>query len=245
MKKIISKFIPSSKKPGAEGVSGQIPAFDRPFYADITEARLRHFKSLGLPVSGKKVLDLGCGIGRFSEYFAEQGCEVLCVDGRQDNIEKLKELYPGRKAAVVDLETPGILNYGDFDIVFCYGLLYHLADPFGLIKNAAKICKEIMIIETCITDAIDPVLRLVDEPQSDVTQAVCGVGCRPSPAYVIRCLKLAGFEFIYSPVELPDHEQFRYKKSNDFSHQKKNTLIRDIFIASRRKIESGKLRRHA
>jgi len=104
---------------------GHLPDFDRPSYVDVTEARLAHLRSLNLPIAGKTVIDLGCGIGRLSEFFVEQGCDVFCVDGREDNIQQLKKLYPNRKTAIVDLETEDISKYGTFDIVFCYGILYH------------------------------------------------------------------------------------------------------------------------
>ncbi|MGA7750585.1 MAG: methyltransferase domain-containing protein [Gallionella sp.] len=215
--------------------------FDRDFYKEITDARLRHFESLSLPLSGKSVIDVGCGIGRFSTFLAEQGADVFCVDGRVENIEKLRELYPSRKCAVVDVESSELLEHGNFDVVFCYGLLYHLADPYGFIKNASKICKEMMIIETCIMDAADPVVRLVPEDQQNATQALHTMGCRPSPSYVNTCLKLSGFEYIYKPAILPAHTQFDYKLSNDYSYLKQGRLIRDIFIASRIKIATNLL----
>src|SRR5919204_5663633 len=79
--------------------------FDQPFYTRHTEARLRHLAELGLPVEGCSVIDVGCGIGRLAEFFEQRGCDVLCVDGRAENIDRLRELYPHRRAAVVDVET--------------------------------------------------------------------------------------------------------------------------------------------
>ena len=216
--------------------------FDKNFYKEITNARLRHFESLSLPLSGKSVIDVGCGVGHFSTFLAEQGADVFCVDGRTENIEKLRELYPYRKFVVVDVESSDLLAHGNFDVVFCYGLLYHLSDPFGFIKNASKICKEMMIIETCIMDATDPVVRLVPEDQQNATQSLHPMGCRPSPSYVNTCLKLSGFEFIYKPVTLPAHPQFDYSLKNDYSYWKQGHLIRDIFIASRNKISTNLLR---
>jgi SAM-dependent methyltransferase len=216
--------------------------FDLPFYTDITNARIEHLQSLNLPLSGKTVIDVGCGIGRLSDFFAGQGCDIFCVDGRLENIEKLRSLYPGRKAEVVDLETEQILDYGKFDIVFCYGLLYHLADPFGFIKKAQKICNEMMLVETCIADANDCILQLVPEDGDTITQALHAIGCRPSSSYVITCLKLSGFKYIYTPTELPNHVEFSYQRSNDLSYLKKGRLIRDIFIASHQEINNSKLR---
>ncbi len=215
--------------------------FERDFYRDITEARLEHLHSLALPLSGKAVIDVGCGIGHFGAFFEDKGCDVFCVDGRDENITRLKELYPSRRCAVVDVESNDILAHGTFDVVFCYGLLYHLSDPFGFIKHASKICREMMILETAIMDANDPVVRLVAEDQQSATQALHPYGCRPSPSYVTTCLKLSGFEFVYQPVSRPRHPQFEYKLNNDYSYVKRGHVIRDIFIASRHEISNPML----
>lgn len=212
------------------------------FYKEITDARLRHFDSLALPLAGKTVIDVGCGIGHFSALLEERGADVFCVDGRVENIEGLKELYPSRRCAVVDVESSELLMHGNFDVVFCYGLLYHLSDPHGFIKNASKICKEMMIIETCIMDAVDPMVRLVPEDQQNATQALHPMGCRPSPSYVAMVLKISGFEFVYKPVALPEHSQFSYRLVDDYSHLKQGHLIRDIFVASRTRISTDLLR---
>src|SRR3989338_7266173 len=155
-----------------------VSVFDQPFYAEFTKAELVHLESLNLPVRGKTVVDIGCGIGRLSDFFVKQDCDVLCMDGRPENIQKLRTYYPSRKAVVVDVETPQILEYGKFDVVFCYGLLYHLMDSFGFIKNAYKMCKEMIILETCITDAHETMVRLVQEGAKDVSQSIYALGSR-------------------------------------------------------------------
>ena len=230
------------------GLASQSPiidtaVFDQKFYADITAARLMHFKSLGLPLSGKTVLDVGAGIGHLSKAIADGGGNVTCVDGREENIAKLRELYPNRKARVVDVETDALLELGMFHVVFCYGLLYHLFDPLGFIRRAAAICGEWLIIETCITDAEGPLVRLVSEHEANHSQAIHAMGCRPSSAYVLFCLKSAGFQNVYVTSTLPDHPQFRYQLRNDGSYLRNGTLMRNIFVASRMPIDSSMLSR--
>ena len=216
----------------ADRARSDVPLFDQPFYREITEARLEHLATLGLPVQGRSVIDVGCGIGRLSEFFADRGCDVLCVDGREENIAQLRALYPQRRAAVVDVETDQLLEHGHFDVVFCYGLLYHLADPLAFLRRAATICRELMIVETCITDSQERVLFLVDDPD-DPTMALHRVASRPSPAYVATTLRLSGFDHVYSPVQLPRHKDFDYERRNDLSHLRDGNAMRDIFVASR------------
>jgi SAM-dependent methyltransferase len=208
------------------------PLFDQSYYSDITQARIEHLRNLHLPFRNKRVIDVGCGIGRFCDFFLEQGCTVFCVDGREQNIQTLRQLYPSVQCAVVDLEKTDLTTFGKFDIVFCYGFLYHLSNPLGFIQNASKACSEFMILETCITDAEEPILRLVDEDPENETQALHGIGCRPSPSYVANCLKLSGFKYIYTPFTLPKHPQFQYSKENNFTYIKNKENIRDILVGS-------------
>lgn len=225
----------------ADRARSDVPLFDQPFYREITEARLEHLATLGLPIEGRSVIDVGSGIGRLSEFFAARGCDVLCVDGREDNIAQLRAHYPERRAAVVDVETDELVAHGSFDVVFCYGLLYHLSDPLAFLGRAATICRELMIVETCITDSEERVLFLVDDPD-DPTMSLSRVASRPSPAYVVASLRLSGFEHVYSPVRLPRHKDFEYERRNDMSHLRDGNAMRDVFVASRAALELPELR---
>lgn len=224
-----------------EPPESDLPLFDQPFYVDITEARLAHLASLELPVEGRSVIDVGAGIGRLSEFFAERGCDVMCVDGRPENVDLLKRNYPDRRAAVVDVESDELLAHGRFDVVFCYGLLYHLADPLAFLLRAGSICDELMIVETLITDADEPVVFLVSDPD-DPTMALRGIASRPSPSYVGVALRAAGFAHLYTPVEPPDHKDFRHALRGDGMHMRDGEPMRGIFVASRTPIASGALR---
>jgi SAM-dependent methyltransferase len=226
---------------GGTEPAGDVPLFDQPFYEDITGARLEHLASLDLPLAGRSVIDVGSGIGRLSEFFVARRCDVFCVDGREDNIAELRRLYPDRRAAVVDVQTEQLLEHGSFDVVFCYGLLYHLSNPFAFLQHAAGICRELMIVETCITDSEERVVFLVDDPD-DPTMALNRVASRPSPAYVITALRLSGFPHVYSPRSLPRHKDFEYERRNDSSHLRDGNVMRDIFVASRRELSVPSLR---
>jgi SAM-dependent methyltransferase len=216
--------------------------FEEDFYRDITQARVEHFRSLGLDVSGRTVIDIGCGVGHFSRVLEEMGANVTCVDGRPENIARLLELYPGRKALVVDVETDKLQDLGKFDVVFCYGLLYHLADPLGFMRRAGAICGNWLILETCIMDSETPVVRLVPEDDANHSQALHAMGCRPSSAYVAFGLKTAGIKYVYVTRTLPNHPQFQYRLENDFSHLKNGNLMRNIFVASRNAMDSTMLK---
>lgn len=215
--------------------------FDAPSYKSITIARLEHLASLHLPFQNKAVIDLGCGIGRLSEFLVKQGANLLSVDGREENIQQLRMFYPAMKAEVLDLETDEWLKFGPFDIVFCYGILYHLANPYQFIRDAASVCKEMLLIETCVTNSLEPIVTIVQERSEVYSQSIHAAGCSPSPTYVTFCLKKANFPFIYTPRDKPNHPEYHYHPDNSYSRFQNNHLIREIFIASKHQLESEAL----
>jgi len=215
---------------------GAVPLFDQPFYEAITRARLDHLGSLGLPVDGKSVIDVGCGTGRLSEHFAQRGCDVTCVDGRAENIEQLRASYPGRRAAVVDVESDALLAQGRFGVVFCYGLLYHLAEPWGFLQRVGKLGSELLVLETCVADAEEPMLSLVCDPD-DPTMALRSVGSRPSAAYIAAAIESAGFPHVYRPRTAPDHPDFSWDRLGDRAIFRDGHALREVFVAARQPLD--------
>lgn len=80
---------------------------------------------------GKKVLDLGCGEGRYSLFLAQQGCCVQSVDASPVALKKLehigKEQSLNIKTVESDLESYSY-NENQFDIVIAATILDHLSD---------------------------------------------------------------------------------------------------------------------
>src|SRR5438128_2400444 len=104
----------------------------------INEARLAHLASLELDLVEKNVLEVG-------------GCEVLSTDGSPANVAEMIRRYPARQLGILDLDQPcGLSGVGRFDIIYCYGTLYHLRDPAGALARLAEICDGQILIETLV-----------------------------------------------------------------------------------------------
>jgi len=215
--------------------------FDEKGSMEINKARLDHLDRLGLELSGKTVLDAGCGVGHLAGYFAGKGCDVMCLDAREENITMLKKNYPRLNATVADVEKESMRAYGQFDIVFCYGLLYHLENPAAAIRNLARACGRTLLLETCVTDSRAPVMQLVRE-SGDNDQALSGIGCRPSESYVLMLLLSEGFSNIYLPSVRPEHRDYKYAARDDGSHWRDGSVMRRVIIASREPLSDVLLR---
>ena len=186
------------------------------------------------------MLDVGCGVGHLAQFFVRKGCEVFCIDGREENIADLQRRYPELKSAVVDVQRSELYDYGMFDIVFCYGLLYHLVNPLAALQNMATVCRELLLLETCITDYPRPILQLVEETAT-YSQFLTGIGCRPTPSYVVMALLHVGFDYVYIPATVPLHPDFQFSWKSDLAHVRDGHNIRQVFIASRSNLNNTKL----
>lgn len=219
---------------------GGIEVFDTPAALEINRARLGHLASLELPLTRRSVLDVGCGPGHLAQFFVERDCSVVCVDGREENVTDLRSRYPGLTARVLNVETEPLAPLGAFDVVFCYGLLYHLENPLAGLRNMGSVCRDLLLLESLVCDHAEPVNVLADEPRVS-NQALGQLGTRPSPAYVAMALDRIGFPHVYAPRTPPDHPDFRFEWRNDLSISRGPHNIRCIFVASRREISNPRL----
>jgi 2-polyprenyl-3-methyl-5-hydroxy-6-metoxy-1,4-benzoquinol methylase len=84
---------------------------------------------------GKRVLDVGCGMGRNPYWFVDAGAaSVLAVDVDDGSLEAARHnLAPFANARVMRRSAheldPADTDVGNFDRVTCIGVLHHLADP--------------------------------------------------------------------------------------------------------------------
>jgi hypothetical protein len=106
----------------------------------------------------------------------------------------------------------------------------------------AGACERMLVLETIVSDHSLPLLRLADEPVETLNQAVSGLGCRPTPAFVVLALKRIGFPFVYAPVRPPDHPDFQFEWRNNLDFSRDGHLLRCVFIASRTELRNDRLR---
>ena len=200
--------------------------------------RLEHLASLGIPVSGTSVLEVGAGIGDHSHYYIDRGCTVTITEAREENIQILRRRFPTCQVQVLDMESPATVDGAPFDVTHCYGLLYHLAKPAQALAYLSRSTRRLLLLETCVSFGDELTINVINEPQADPTQAYSGSGCRPTRAWLFKELQNL-FEFVYVPTTQPWHEQFPLDWTAPDKHQA--ALQRAVFIASREPLESALL----
>ena len=95
-------------------------------------------------LKGKKLLDIGCGLGEASVYFALQGAEVTALDISQQMLEVSLQLAEKHGVTIKTVKSvAGELNFSDgtFDVVYTANLLHHV-DVAQSIQEAKRVLKK-------------------------------------------------------------------------------------------------------
>ncbi|WP_286239768.1 bifunctional 2-polyprenyl-6-hydroxyphenol methylase/3-demethylubiquinol 3-O-methyltransferase UbiG [Neptuniibacter halophilus] len=96
-------------------------------------------------LSGKKVLDVGCGGGILSESMAQRGAEVSGIDMGAGplKVAKLHGLESGVNVSYrqITVEELAAEQPESFDVVTCMEMLEHVPDPASVVTACARLCK--------------------------------------------------------------------------------------------------------
>ena len=204
-------------------------------YLRHNQRRLEHLASLGLPLSGRTVLEVGAGIGDHTSFFLDRGCTVITTEGREENLVLLRQRYPELSARVLDLDDPDPEFTDTAEVVYCYGTIYHLARPAKAIAYMADRATELMLVETCVSPGDDESVNLVVEDGENPSQALRGQGCRPTRPWV-KARLAESFPYVYMTTTQPWHEEFPL----DWPFvPTPSRLTRSVFVASRSPIDSA------
>lgn len=172
--------------------------------ADVLTELLREIRAT---IELRNAVDIGCGPGYFSRLLTSLGLEVTAVDGRVQNVEEARRRSHAIEFRQFNIEDPRILELGNFDLGFCFGLLYHLENPMLAMRHAFALTRRLLLIEAVTFPGDDPIMALIDEgPRQD--QGLNHFAFYPTEACLVKMLYLAGFPFVCRFKELPDHVDY-------------------------------------
>jgi tRNA (mo5U34)-methyltransferase len=205
--------------------------FDQSHYDALNAARgetIAHLlPELKQRLNLKTALDLGCGLGHYAEILSQHGLDVLAVDGRAENVEEARRRFPHLKFQVADAQNPELAQLGKFDLVFCFGLLYHLENPFRVVRSIAELSSKLTLIEGIVYPSPEPAMVLMDE-NTGVDQGLNYMAFYPSEPCLVKMLRRAGLAHCYNPERMPAHPEY-HKGSNGFRRRTVLAAAKDAF----------------
>lgn len=94
---------------------------------------------------GKKVLEIGCGIGTDAVNFAKVGAELTTVDYSDKSLELCRKRFDvyGLGAAFCCAnaeELSRFLPVAPYDLIYSFGVIHHTSDPAKVFAEIEKYC---------------------------------------------------------------------------------------------------------
>ncbi len=197
---------------------------------DIVRARF------GDSLAGRKAIDIACHQGWFSTQLLEWGADaVLAVDARAEHIadvelvrsaldlSKLQTL----RSDVHALDTTGL---GQFDLVLMLGLIYHLENPIGALRQARALTRHLCVVETQVVPGMSGMVDygsyrfvrplkgsfgIIDEtddthgPEASTT-GICLVPSLEALFWILRKVGFSRIELVSPPADA--YEQLAHGK---------------------------------
>jgi SAM-dependent methyltransferase len=140
IRQFVPRFVPNSSYSanfGEQWNRFRRTQIDR--YNGTTLSKDRFFSGTGwspAELKGAKILEAGCGAGRFTQVMLDAGAHVYSVDLSSAVDACFANNGPHENLCVVQADLCQIpFRPGSFDKVFCYGVLQHTPDPRASFMN--------------------------------------------------------------------------------------------------------------
>lgn len=185
----------------------------------------RVLRRIGLPtdLAGKSVLDIGCSDGFFAFECEKRGAaRVVAIDDWSspfvDGPEGLRTAHAILHSKVevrnMDLQTLDPGELGEFDVVLCLGVLYHLRFPFLGMERLAQLTRGVLHVETEVSESIinRPVLTFIEglyRGRDITTWWVPSISC------VQQMARAAGFQRVETVKIYDTRAVFRCHKDSE------------------------------
>ena len=121
-------------------------------------------------VTGKDVLELGCGAAQWSILLAQRGARPVGLDNSERQLEHAR-----RALAAAGVDFPLVhasaesvpLEDASFDVVFCDHGAFGWADPYLVMPEAARLLRSGGLLAFSITS---PIASLCSHPETDLME---------------------------------------------------------------------------
>jgi 2-polyprenyl-3-methyl-5-hydroxy-6-metoxy-1,4-benzoquinol methylase len=100
--------------------------------------------------AGARVLDVGCGEGRFTSELVRAGREVVGIDVAEEPLRRARERDPGIDVRLVAPQGPWPLADVSFDALWAGEVIEHVADTGGWLSEARRVLRSggVLVLST-------------------------------------------------------------------------------------------------
>jgi SAM-dependent methyltransferase len=101
--------------------------------------------------AGTRVADLGCLEGGYTVAFARAGYQATGIEARSLNMAKCRMVEEAAglpNLRFIQDDARNLADHGEFDAVYCCGLLYHLDAPAAFLKMLGQVTRRLLIVQS-------------------------------------------------------------------------------------------------
>jgi 2-polyprenyl-6-hydroxyphenyl methylase/3-demethylubiquinone-9 3-methyltransferase len=91
--------------------------------------------------TGDRVLDVGCGEGRFAAELVRAGAYVVGIDVAEEPLRRARSRHPELDLRLVDGESPWDLADAGFDAVWAGEVIEHVADTAAWLSEVRRVLR--------------------------------------------------------------------------------------------------------
>jgi SAM-dependent methyltransferase len=163
---------------------------------------------LGGDLTNSTVVDFACNHGYFSLEMAYLGAkQAVGVDMRPENIAKanfLKGYFGIENAVFLQQDIYALDPNAAYDVVFNLGVLYHITDPYRLMRLTYDLCRRFAVIDSVMHK--EPVSAFIQRVNKDTSRHAEGrfeMELHPTYRAVIDLMHAVGFKQIVEVTRQP------------------------------------------
>lgn len=204
---------------------------------------LEHLTTLRLPLLGKRIADVGSGMGLMASYFVERRCTVDLFDVSPRFIE-LAKIYNGStydekllrnmNFILADFDSAELTVSKKFDATVCYNVLWQSKNVSDFLNNLSDITDKILVLETRVAyGEHEDLLAMVDRGDNS-PNSLPAIRSIPTRKWMWNALG-KHFPFVYVPHTQPHHRSFPGNWNRSASGR--SNFGRAVFVASREELD--------